>query len=624
MTDTIHMSKHVRQLLVCAAFTIAMACAVAVAMQPATMAADQIDITVQVESMTTLDSTACATGVAGRTDFGTLLPGTKSVTTSDCTIDFGATNSSAKLYLTQSDREGGAMWGGASDGSPDTSFGGGDGVYPHSLVAVSHEQFFDAAIQPDMKVVAVGKLNNGEEQYSISRFKPDGSLDASFGTGGNIFVDVEDNEQATAVAVEADGHILVAGHADAAAVYPTIVARLTPAGVLDASWASSGVATNDFFPGVQEEPLDMLLQPDGKIIIVGVAGAIGPGADAFVARLLPTGAPDPAFGVSGVRAIDVNGGLDVAWRVDLQPDGRILIVGQAHETVHGLDDVFGARLTTAGALDASFSGDGIVIFDAAVTGDTMDKGMSIAQQPDGKILLGGSTRFMSPVDDALFMVRVAANGTLDPTFGTAGRFIQDQSTMHENAVDLDVLPDGTIAVAGSRQTSQNGAQAWRLTKDGALDTRFSGDGYAAILTPGYSDVNVREQVVNADGSVFLVGYLSNGSDHDYVVARFDSQSIPSYTAGDWTAETPMFGACLRDGTGVTATWGESAGLSCTSSDASSWHGIEASVGAPAEVARIADGAIEGTVALRFGMQVADNQRTGALVAPVTFSVVGPA
>jgi uncharacterized delta-60 repeat protein len=614
-----------RKLLSYAASTIVLASAVAVAVQPATMAAEPVDITLEVASMTTLDPGGCATGTPGITDFGTIFPGAPAVTTSDCTIDFGATNDSAKLYLTQSDGEGGAMWGGASDGSFDPGFGGGDGVVSHSLIPTSPEHYFDAALQPDMKVVAVGRTwSDGEEQMSVSRHDPDGSFDEDFGTDGNVIVDPAVHEQATAVAIELDGHILVAGHTQYVGTLPTMVVRLTSDGELDTDWADSGVSAIDAFPGIPEEPLDMLLQADGKIVIVGVAGTIGPSADAYALRLLPDGAIDPTYGVNGVRVLDIDGGLDVAWRAVLQPDGHVVIVGQAYESVHGSNDLFGARLTPTGDLDTTFGGDGIVTVDASVTGGTDDKGMSIGLQADGKILLGGSTRMTTPVDDELFVVRVAADGTLDTTFATGGRFIHDQTVWNDNVVDLDVLPDGTIALAGSRVTSQVGVQAWRLTSRGVRDTRFSGDGFASIATPGGTDVNVREQVIHADGSVLMVGLLTNGGNEDYLLARFDSESIPGYTAGAWAAETPIFGACMRDGTGVTATWAESMGLDCTADDGASWHGIETAVGVPAEVARIGLGDTEGTVSLRFGMQVADDHRPGALVAPITFSVVSPA
>ena len=595
---------------------VAFACAVGAATQPAAPAAtDTTDVTFVVASQTSLVPTLCATGQAGRTDFGTVLPDTKTVTSADCRVAFGSSNDSARLLLTQTDREDEALWGGESTGAPDAGFDGGDGWRVHSLVAGSSERYFDAVAQDGRRMIAIGSQFVGAdgEEFTITRYLPDGSVDTTFGTSGNTRFALGGADYGTAVDVAPDGTIVVAGHrAD-----QILLGRLSADGVPVASWGTSGRVQHDMVAGA-EEPLDIRVLTDGSIVAAGWTS--GANADAYVAKFLPTGALDTSFGVGGIRTVDVQGGVDVAWRMAVQADGKVLVAGRASNAANTEMDMFVARVTATGAIDTTFGGgDGSYVYDSGPA-DEGDYGSGLAIQDSGRILLGGS-RPGNGVD--MIVVGLTPSGTVDTTFGTNGIVTRDQGNSSEQASDIDVLPNGDIAVLGTRTGSSSDVHFWRLRPNGSFDTDFSGDGFAFLSVSGASYADLREQVIGPDGSVMFAGFAGM-AEQDYLVGRLASTTVPDYAAGRWGTPAPLFGACLRDAVSATATWTEDPDATCTAVDSDPWKAIARVETDPtAEIARTAATVTNATVDLRFGVYLAPSQRPGRLVAPLTFTVVAP-
>jgi uncharacterized delta-60 repeat protein len=588
-------------------------------MQPATMAAGaNVSVSFTVLSQTTIVPTLCATGQSGRTDFGTVLPATKTVTSADCRVEFGSTNDTARLMLTQSDREGQALWGGEATGAVEPTFDGGDGWRVHSLVPGSTESNFDAVYQEGRGMVTAGRqfVPGWGEEVSVSRYLTDGSLDASFGTGGNTHFEHLGWDYATTVALAPDGTIVVGGVWDSNSIF---LARLDADGDPVTSWGTNGIVTHDFAGG-PEEPLDLAVLADGSIVATGWIDGGNP--DVFVAKFQPSGAFDGGFGTGGYRIIDHEGSRDLAWRLAVQPDGKVVIAGVVRQIGNGEDDLFVARLTASGGLDTTTfgGGDGIYVYDSG-PGTETDTGSGLALLPDGRILVGGSTPGSG---GDLLVLRLLANGTVDTTFGASGFVVRDNGSGTEHATDIDVLPDGGIAILGSRNSGNLAVQFWRLLANGADDTDFSGDGYDELVITGYTNVDAREQVIGPDGSIMFAG-VARAADDEYLVGRLDSVTVADYAAGRWTSASPLFGGCLRDATNATPTWGEDGNLACTAVDTDPWNAIaKVSTDPTAEVARAAIGVDDAIVDLRFGVNLASSQRPGILVAPVTFEVIAPA
>ncbi len=175
-----------------------------------------------------------------------------------------------------------------SNGSLDSSFGGGTGRSQSGLNELPRGANA-VAVQPDGKVLVAGP---GGGNFGVGRVKTDGFYDPSFGpsANGQVAIDFGGNDVATAMALQPDGKILVAGtDGDGFAV-----ARLMPNGALDPSFGTGGKATVNF-TGV-DIAHGMALQPDGKIVLVGETGPAGGTTDYAVTRLLgdPPAAAPPA------------------------------------------------------------------------------------------------------------------------------------------------------------------------------------------------------------------------------------------------------------------------------------------------------------------------------------------
>jgi uncharacterized delta-60 repeat protein len=156
-----------------------------------------------------------------------------------------------------------------------------------------------------------------------------------------------------------------------------------PNGGLDPAFSGDGKTTTDF-PRDFDFGQGVTLQPDGKIVVVGIA-EVSPDNDHFaIARYEPNGAPDLTFSGDGKTTTNFAGGQASALDVVVQPDGRIVAAG---EVGGGPTSRFAlARYKPNGALDGTFSGDGKTTTDMD---DGFERVDGLALQPDGRLVAGG-------------------------------------------------------------------------------------------------------------------------------------------------------------------------------------------------------------------------------------------
>lgn len=148
---------------------------------------------------------------------------------------------------------------------------------------------------------------------------------------------------------------------------------------------------------------------------------------------------DPSYGNGGATAPVA---ADPAFGdMAVQPDGKIVAIGQVYTEPEGIFKTYIVRFTTAGQLDKTFSGDGI-LSDPFLKGDEMALG-SITVQKDGKILAAGAN---------FGVARYNSNGTPDKTFGNGGYVSTDPvpgSSGSEQAISIAVTKDGKILLSGN-------------------------------------------------------------------------------------------------------------------------------------------------------------------------------
>jgi len=157
-------------------------------------------------------------------------------------------------------------------------------------------------------------------------FAQDGSLDLSFSTDGRVVVSIGTFDgQASAIAVQSDGKILVAGHSHNNSNYDFALVRFNSDGTLDNSFGSAGVVTTAIGTG-DDKARAIALQSDGKIVVAGYSytGSI----DAIaVARYNSNGSLDNTFDGNGMLTTSQGVYNEYAQGVAIQGDGKIVVTG---------------------------------------------------------------------------------------------------------------------------------------------------------------------------------------------------------------------------------------------------------------------------------------------------------
>lgn len=331
-----------------------------------------------------------------------------------------------------------------------------------SPLADSRDRAYALAVQQDQRIVVGGTSDAGNVfalDFALARHNPDGSLDATFGSGGREsigFGGIGSKDELRDVLVQADGRILAAGFSDTGIqnVLDFALARLTADGIPDATFGVAGrVSTDISGTGSLDTAGAMALQADQRILLAGSSLRVSSDSDFALVRYNPDGSLDTGFGTGGKVTIDVAGleKFDTGTDVAVQPDGKIVMVGTSTiATSPSVNRDFGiVRLDPDGTLDGSFGSGGRVSLDITGLGRD-DKAFAVAIQEDGKILIGGQTRpFGGGVDFAL--ARLNPDGTLDGTFGSGGIVITNFSggTSSEQITRLILQPDRKILAAGT-------------------------------------------------------------------------------------------------------------------------------------------------------------------------------
>ncbi len=408
--------------------------------------------------------------------------------------------------------------GGALDGTFDS-----DGLVGTDVSNTDSAQ--DVVIQSDGKIVAVGYASTsstaGSYDFAVVRYNADGSLDTSFGGDGIVLTNFgSGDDYAYGVTIDSDGDIVVVGYATNASGHKDFaVARYNSDGTLDTGFGGGdGMTTTDISATGNATAQDVVIQADGKIVVVGYAN-MASSIDFAVVRYNSDGTLDTDFGTEGVQTTDFASASDTAYSVAIDADGKIVVAG----TASGYD--FGVvRYNTDGTLDTSFSHDGMV---TTHLGSGAGSGYDVAIQSDGKIVVAGTA-----LDD-FGVVRYNTDGTLDTSFSGDGMVTTDLSGS-DYAYAVAIQSDGKIVVVGYTVSSGNWNFAVvRYTMDGSLDTSFSDDGK---VTTDFGSTRDRANAVaiQSDGGIVVAGQTYNSSSsYDFAVARYAEGEFPlNYTEGD--------------------------------------------------------------------------------------------
>jgi uncharacterized delta-60 repeat protein len=404
--------------------------------------------------------------------------------------------------------------------------------------------------QPDGRLLVCGSqfdnVGSGDD-FFVARFDADGRLDSTFSFDGRATVDFDggtagsNGEYASAMALQADGKIVLAGTTKTAGDRDFAIARLNGDGTLDTTFgAGTGkkvVPFNLAGGGTGGDvATSVAIQADGRIVVVGDVLRAGHASDIGVLRLLPDGTPDASFNLTGkvVVSFDLAGGTlnDSPRVVRVDSANRLLIGGYADGPPATGADFIVARLTPSGTLDADFDADGRVVvgFDVGLSGD--DFALSMVVQPNGAIVLGGYADVgPSGTNYDMAFARLLPDGSLDAGFGVGGRtLVTFDLTPNETdaATDLVVRPDGKILAAGIvAQGAGARAAAVQLLGNAALDPGFGSLGrrtydfaQTAPGTQGFLGVTLDGAAAYVSGVIALPG-----STRDYFLSRLRDDTL---------------------------------------------------------------------------------------------------
>ena len=465
-----------------------------------------------------------------------------------------------------------------SNGEYDSTFDS-DGL--REFFTPTETSFSSVAITTGDKIVVGGSRRIGvgsETRGIVAKFNTNGTPDLSFDTDG--WVDVSSAQAISAIALQADGKIVVAGITVIGGADTSLALRLNSSGSIDTTFSASGTFVS---PASDAAFLGIHIDSSGKIVIFGFASTNPEKADLLAIRLSSNGVLDSTFGNSGISRTPV-GFSALAFSGTVQGDGRYILVGQTTGSIESYRAVI-VRLDSLGKPDATFLSGGFTQQNSLLNGVY---GSRILELADGSFITLGGVSIAAPY---MYLVKYRSDGTIDRSFGSdfgvgigtiglaagpvgaasyllnlesqsSGRILvlaqQPISTGSPvvlgftNAGILDptfgvsgtaaftvdnmiptkmvVLPDNKILVTASTTTAGE-SRMYRLNANGTIDSSFGTGGSTLIASPDTSAALVSAMNVSADGKIIVVGELASTSDSRTLISRYSANGTLDTTFG---------------------------------------------------------------------------------------------
>ena len=359
-------------------------------------------------------------------------------------------------------------------------------------------QVHAVALQPDGRILIGGVFTavSGIPRTNLARLNTDGTPDPGFNPGA-----VGVNSYVNALAVRPDGTILVGGNFTALG------------GQLRSNLGQllyDGTADSRFTSTADDNVNCLALQADGKILVGGSFHTLDGESRLKIGRLNADGTLDTSFNP------EINPGVPRVHSLAVQADGKIL-VGGGFSLMNGQGRRCLGRLNSDGSLDTDFNPDVWTTFDPAV--------LALEVQVDGRILVGG--RFSTVGGEARTnLARLNPDGSLDTTFNARA----DGGDV-PGVYTLALQPDGKVLVGGSFSTLNGVPHGLfgRLNVDGTLDTTLDPEGAQAGTIP-----TVRSLVVQPNGYILVAGdFAQLHSSSQYGIGRVSPYGENDYGLNWW-------------------------------------------------------------------------------------------
>ncbi len=344
-----------------------------------------------------------------------------------------------------------------------------------------------------------------------------GTLDMSFGKNGIVLTDgIYDG--CNAMTIQQDGKIILAGtnYNGTGNVFQLI--RYNTDGSIDFSFGFDGRVLTDLSGSTFEQINSVSIQSDGKIVAAGIVYH-----DIAIVRYMENGSVDTSFGNEGSVITDLRN-EDYLTDMALQADSKIIVTGKTKSNDNDIQTSFILRYMPDGRPDASFGEKGkvLTVFNEPVNIN------AITVQPDGKILTGGISNYLTPFSKFL-VARYLADGSLDKEFGQNGLATTGFENIAESAGILDIAAEGDgkiITVGGSEAIEgfQQNMTLVRFQNTGAVDSSFGKNGIV-ITNFGETDPDIysiaTDVLLQPDEKIIAAG-------RSYKYATFSNLALARY------------------------------------------------------------------------------------------------
>ncbi len=494
----------------------------------------------------------------------------------------------------------------AADGDLDVTFGPTGPNVPAGVARTDFGGANDKAsalgIQSTGKIIAGGTVGAGAATFGLSRYTTTGALDTTFGPGmtGKVTTSFgsPNGDTLNDLAIGAMDRIVTVGttlvsfgsctNADMA------IAVYDANGNLDMGFSGDGKLTIDFF-GCNDNATGVVIQPDGKIVIIGSALEVLPGPvfNDYVAlvRLNADGTFDNTFNGDGnsdgkvLTLVTAANGLGTPADFVRIPSGpqvdKFIAVGGSNLS----SDFFVARFKSDGILDSGAGGFGPTDIGAVTTDfNNSDSAKSVALQSDGKIIAGGVANFFGGPTQDFAMARYDSDGNLDTNmdsdpgvvFGTGGKVTTDFSSGMFAGTDegkfVGVASNGKIIMSGAASltdmvTTTNNVAIARYNTDGSLDNTFGSSGNGKVVTTLSTGMTTNMSapltgLLQPDAKILVAGQIREAlmsGEADIFVARFENTGLPTTTTVASNNNPSVFGQSVTFTATVTSSGGTPTG-----------------------------------------------------------------
>lgn len=374
-------------------------------------------------------------------------------------------------------------------------------------------------VQADGRIVVAGEsLNNTTNELAIVRYDESGDMDETFGNKGLVIDNLGNSIQTYGLSIQADGKIVIAGCIFNGNDNDIILIRFTSDGFRDPTFGSNGVVQTD--SGSNECGYDLAIQSDNKLIVVGFRN-YNNDSDFLIARYDPDGSLDQNFGIGGITTTAIPSTMGQFRSghfkaLSIQADGSIVAVGIAtiyYQTSSWSQSAI-ARYTKNGVLDTNFDNKGLILGTAC-----FEWVQDVEIQDDGKIVTIGSNYYSTPRE--FMLTRLNQDGTLDQSFATDGCARTSIGENYAFSTTLLIQPDNKIIVGG--QTRQNNRYCMALARyemDGSLDLSFNSRGYV-ISDIGTVSSQTNAIAIQKDNKILAAGNSRSAMSQAFVVIRYN-------------------------------------------------------------------------------------------------------